>query len=396
VQSQPNFALARHQLALAHVAAGNLQQAKVELRAALDAAPGFMNSVLLLARLNMQTDALAPAIHDLESFVAQQPNAAPAYLLLGEAYLQSREPVLASAAFSRVKELAPQDPRAPYLLGTSLLAQQKLAEAAAEFEASLALAPAYAEPLNRLVVIDVAQNRPEAALSRVEAQIAKAPDSGGLYLVLGRLRKLRGETELAEQAYLKALELDPRLMNGYAELVTLYTAAGDTAQAKAKIASGLEVDPDNAALLMISGMMYQQEGDVATAQAVYEKLLAKNPNLALAANNLAYIYSEQGGDAEKALELAQTAREAAPDNPQIADTLGWILSKRGLHQRALGLLRESADALPENAEVQYHLGMTYYRLGNDAEAERALAKALELSSDFLGADEARETLEALR
>ena len=71
------------------------------------------------------------------------------------------------------------------------------------------------------------------------------------------------------------------------------------------------------------------------------------PRFAPAANNLAWLYSEHGGDKEKALELAQRAKEAAPDDPHISDTLGWILYKRGVYQRAVGLLKESAAKLPD-------------------------------------------------
>ena len=40
-----------------------------------------------------------------------------------------------------------------------------------------------------------------------------------------------------------------------------------------------------------------------------------------AANNLAWIFSEHGGDRDRALALAQTAKELAPENPQVSDTL---------------------------------------------------------------------------
>ncbi|HEX9726333.1 MAG TPA: tetratricopeptide repeat protein, partial [Vicinamibacteria bacterium] len=60
------------------------------------------------------------------------------------------------------------------------------------------------------------------------------------------------------------------------------------------------------------------------------------------------------------------------------------------------LLRESAAKLPESAEVQYHLGMVHYRLGNRAEAGRALTRSLELDPSHSGAEEARQTLQQLR
>ena len=128
----------------------------------------------------------------------------------------------------------------------------------------------------------------------------------------------------------------------------------------------------------------------------YSPLVALNPRFAPAANNLAYLYSERGGDKEKALQLAQIAKEVAPDDPHISDTLGWILYKRGVHQRALGLLNESAAKLPENSEVQYHFGMAAYKSGDKESARRALAKAVSSSAGFSGKDEAQRVLAALK
>src|SRR5262249_3918787 len=142
----------------------------------------------------------------------------------------------------------------------------------------------------------------------------------------------------------------------------------------------------------LSGNIYTRKGDTAKAAHAYEQALAVNPRFAPAANNLAYLYSEHGGDKEKALQLAQVAKEVAPDDPAVSDTLGWILYKRGVYQRALALLQESASKGPENPELQYHLGMVYYKLGNNAAAKQALARALGTNREFPGADEARRVL----
>ncbi|MBI1958579.1 MAG: hypothetical protein HYS36_05045 [Candidatus Rokubacteria bacterium] len=49
--------------------------------------------------------------------------------------------------------------------------------------------------------------------------------------------------------------------------------------------------------------------------------MALNPRFAPAANNLAWVLSEHGSDWDKALTLAQTAKEWAPEDPQVSDTL---------------------------------------------------------------------------
>ncbi len=147
---------------------------------------------------------------------------------------------------------------------------------------------------------------------------------------------------------------------------------------------------------MLSGIVYELKGDVPNARSAYEKALALNPRFAAAANNLAWIYSEYGGDKDKALQLAQTAKEQAPEDPRISDTLGWILYKRGVYQRALALLKESAQKLPNNAQVQYHVGMAYQQVGDPENARKALDFAINSPETFQGKDEARKTRATLR
>ena len=131
------------------------------------------------------------------------------------------------------------------------------------------------------------------------------------------------------------------------------------------------------------------------ARDAYEKLLTVAPNSVLALNNLAVLYSEQPGQLDKAYELAKKAREVAPNDPNIADTLGWILFKRGQYRNALPLLQESAAKLPDQPNLQFHLGMAHYMLGEEEPARAALQKAADASADFPEKNEARQRLALL-
>ena len=111
------------------------------------------------------------------------------------------------------------------------------------------------------------------------------------------------------------------------------------------------------------------------ARDAYEKVLSINPNFVPALNNLAYLDAERLNDLDKAYELARRARDLQGDDPAIADTLGWVLSKRGDYQQALTILQESAEKLPDNPEIQFHLGMTAYAMGQTDIAKVALKKA---------------------
>ena len=67
-----------------------------------------------------------------------------------------------------------------------------------------------------------------------------------------------------------------------------------------------------------------------------------------------------------------------------------------MYQRALALLLDSAAKLPDNPQVQYHLGVVYAQLGDQANAGKALNVAIGSPADFQGKDEARKTLAALK
>ncbi len=105
---------------------------------------------------------------------------------------------------------------------------------------------------------------------------------------------------------------------------------------------------------------------------------------------------EHGGNIDVALNLAQTAKEQAPEDPRISDTLGWIYFKKDVSTRAVIYLEESKEKLPYHPVVRYHLGMAYLKNGQIELAEKELGKALELDPNFEGAEEARKALEEMR
>src|SRR3954451_22899271 len=100
------------------------------------------------------------------------------------------------------------------------------------------------------------------------------------------------------------------------------------------------------------GMIHEALKQYEPARDAYEKLLSINPRFSIALNNLAYVYSEHLGNLDKAYDLADRARQLLSSDPATADTLGWILHKRGEYTRASGLLAESARRLPDQPEIQ--------------------------------------------
>jgi tetratricopeptide (TPR) repeat protein len=258
------------------------------------------------------------------------------------------------------------------------------------------MAPAFIEPLAQLTSIALAENLPDLALSRVTSQIALQPRSGGLQYLLGMVRLAQKEPELAGRAFLRAIELDPNLVDAYIRLGNIYRASQRYDEALARLNQALKVDPLSLSAQMLAGTIYELKGDIPRAEQAYEKTLAMNSSFAPAANNLAYLYSEHGGDKERALQLALRAKEAAPDDPRISDTLGWILYNRGIYQRAFALLRESAAKLPDDPVIQYHFGLAAMKLGDRDSARNALIVAVSSPANFAERENARRALAGLQ
>ena len=77
---------------------------------------------------------------------------------------------------------------------------------------------------------------------------------------------------------------------------------------------------------MTLALLYQRMKDYPKERDAYEKLLAIDPNSVLALNNLAYLYTEQFKDLDKAFNLARKAHDLTdPQEAAGGDTLGLVL-----------------------------------------------------------------------
>jgi len=320
-------------------------------------------------------------------------------------------------------DLFPKDPQGPFLMGILLAQQNKSTEARQAFEKSLELSPDYLSPLEQIVDLDLLDKQYARATERVKKEMERKPGAAAHWLLLAKIHwaqamgyvskemdktpgparpKLRladvpaaqHDVEQAEAALLKALELNPNLRATYLLLAQLYVASNKHQQALDRLA-GLVVKTNDVVALMQIGMIHDQLKHFAAAREAYEKVLTVNPNSSPALNNLAYLYSERLGQLDKAQKTAEKARQLLPQDPYTADTLGWILYKRGEYTRALGLIQECVLKLPAEPEVQFHLGMTHYMLGEEEPARLALQRAVAANKDFPDKEEGRRRLALL-
>ncbi|MGH7305894.1 MAG: tetratricopeptide repeat protein, partial [Candidatus Rokuibacteriota bacterium] len=229
---------------------------------------------------------------------------------------------------------------------------------------------------------------------RTERQIALAPDTGPLYYLLGKVHQARRDWTSAEKAFRRSVELEPYLADAYVELGRLYATSNRYEKAVAELDNAVRAHPKGLAAHMLLGALHQKVGYFGRAQKVYEEVLVIEPGFPPAAGALALLYADHTGNLGRALQLAQAARVAAPDDPRVAHSLGWVLYKLGHYEGAVPLLRESLARLPDDAELQFHLGMAALKTGDPATARRALTGAIR--SPDLDSGAKREAAAALQ
>jgi Flp pilus assembly protein TadD len=84
-----------------------------------------------------------------------------------------------------------------------------------------------------------------------------------------------------------------------------------------------------------------------------------------------------------------------PNSPQIGDTLGLILVKKGDTKGALLVLEQAHAVAPANGEISYHLALVLNSLGRKADAKQVIRAALAQDRNFAGASDAEKLLKSL-
>jgi Flp pilus assembly protein TadD len=183
------------------------------------------------------------------------------------------------------------------------------------------------------------------------------------------------------------------------EAILLYTQTamlrGQTASAITAWQQWLNTHPNDASAAALLGTLEEAAGNTGQAESYYKKALQIQPRQPLAANNLAYLMLENGENADVALSLAQTARQTMPTSPNTADTLAWAYYYKGTYAFARDLLEDAVKTEPNDATMQYHLGMVYSKLKDKGNATVHLKKAISLNPNSRVAKDAQAALSAL-
>lgn len=256
-------------------------------------------------------------------------------------------------------------------------------------EAALERAPDHEGLVRAAVALDLEAGEPERALAR----FGTGEVSPSLLLLRARVHNQLGRLAEAERDARAAFGHSPRPPGAGSLLTTILEQTERRPEAIGLLQSEAEAGTLSSQEYWLLGRMYLSEGQLPRARDMFEKTLEGRPGFEAARNDLAYVLAEIGDDLDRALALARAAREARSDDAAIADTLGWVYHRRGLHEPAAAEFRTAIQLASRHGAVpalfHYHLGLALQSLGRSAEAVEAFDAALAIDPSHEGAREAR-------
>lgn len=160
---------------------------------------------------------------------------------------------------------------------------------------------------------------------------------------------------------------------------------------------GIEKNRGSLELMVDLAKLYHKDGEHKKVLALYEDAYRAHPDSLIAMNNLASYISDYAATPEN---LSRAAALAEPllntSNGSLLDTVAWIAYKLGDYDKAKQILTRVVEFGNMSPIMQYHLGMTYFKLNDKAKSAEYLQKAIADKHNFDGVEEARATLNIVK
>ena len=391
----PESAEAHYHLAAVRRGQGEAATAKQELAEAVRLNPSLLAARLELASALLREKSAQAALDLLDQAPATQKTDInfivtrnSALMALGD-LAKAREGVKQGLGIARTSELLTQD-------GNLRLLAKDFAGARKSLEEALERNPENVAALDLLASSFLVEKQSEAALARIRKHAEAHPQSAPIQFFAGEWFLKAGRTAEARGAFVAAKTADPKATQPALRLAQMDAAEGKLDSARGILSELLKSEPRNAEALAMLAAIEHQAGNYQAAAEGYRKVIEIQPRNIFALNNLAFLLIENLGRHDEGLQLAQRAKELAPENPAVDNTLGWAFYHKGLYGSAVQHLERAASGRNATALRKYHLAMAYWKAGEAAKARAALADARRLDPRLPELKAAEEMMSAVR
>ncbi len=269
--------------------------------------------------------------------------------------------------------------------GKASAAAGKYQEAEDAFRRVYELEPGNIRGIMGLAEVFLQQKKESDAILLLQLEADKNVNRPDLRKALGNVLVRTGKYDLAIAEFQKAV--DSNGQKNPEEAADLYTRIGESYRRKGEVNLAIaaferarDAAPNQTAALLRIALLLEGSGKTGPAKAAYEQVLKLQPDQPVALNNLAYLSAQTGGtgDLEKALDMAQKARELAPNSPHTADTLGWLYLQKRMNDQAVAAFKEAVRqaSAADSSIFRYHLAMALNEKGEASNALEELQRAL--------------------
>ncbi|MGH0034408.1 MAG: tetratricopeptide repeat protein [Myxococcota bacterium] len=379
IDGRPDWAQAHFVLASALLLDGDATGARSELARAIELDAGLLEARRLLTQVHAALGEHEYAIEQGRLYLREKPDHTPTRIAVAQSLVRLGR---ADQALADLEEIPPEQETPDVLY-----AKARLLAAKGDFEKSRSLLvrandgrPNQPDILRTLLGVESRLGEVDTAVERIREAVQAEPEIARLHVLNGLVRLRDRDLNGAESEFRRAIDLDPDDLWAYEQLAFLYQRTGKGDKMIATYEEASAAQPDNARLHHLLGVLYEMSGDQPKAVESYEKAIGLDAQMGEPRNNLAYLLAEEGENLDRALDLAQEAKALLPQSANAADTLGWVLYKRGVSSAAVGYLQE-AEANMDPSEsglgvVRHHLALAYEANGEADKAVEVLERAI--------------------
>ena len=380
LKERPSDPVLRFGFAQALMKEGDLDGARKEYQAAVKLQPRAVLPHYALADLAVRQHNAAELLRQSKELLSLEPNSARAGLLYGMGLVGTGQIDAARNQFHGMLRRAPTDEEVSVQLALLEIQDKhfKEAEAILKKAGSKPGRDASAGLLQAWARLRIAQGQPNEALRVLRDAVRKQPGDSGLRLLLAKVASAIGEHNVAIEQY-KDLLGQAKSLELYSQLGKAQEQAGDYEGALVTFREMKQFAPNDASPELLMGGAYEQKGRSVDAIQHYNTALQLDPHNSAALNNLAFLLADSGTDLDRALQLALAARQNLPDEPGIADTVGYAYLKKNMTDSALQVFGGLVLKFPSRPTYRYHYALALLEKGHKDEARKQLNECLKES-----------------
>ncbi len=332
---------AHYVLGLVNRRMGDDVGAVTEWQTALQARSDFVPASIALAGVALRAGDFGMAEQYIVPVMRQEPGNLRASVIFCRVLMGKGLYQAAHVIANRVAALDKASVQASILRGELALAEHQTGNALLNYEQAMVLDPTSPEAMQGLIRTygEGAVTRP--MLQQMEQFAANDKSLSGLMELTGRLYAERGWTQDAIRCLRRASEMDRERDSAAEAAAKLLARHGQLIAAADSAIKVRELST------LLAGVNAERKHDSDAAVRNYEAAVHGGDSSGVSANNLAWIYARQGRELDRALALAMHARELAPEDPAVLDTLGVVYLARREYSRAVGVL-ELAHSLAQS------------------------------------------------